>query len=198
MRARVCVLLETIETWHGLGKGRLLREEGCVQSCNTAPCQGSFVSYLRQDYFHILSFCRLRISLPPLCRICITEKLGPEWAVFRGDCWEERLCVSVISASPTWQERCLLKAYLVVPSIQWGCAWDDRFLGRLRSLGTYWLFSYLIYYWSFWNFLCGNKCAPIYFVFLQHGASRNSCIRRSNFYISRSASASFFLWIGQR
>lgn len=65
-RARVCVLLRMIETWRDRGKGRLLREEGCVQSCNTATCQGSFVSYLCLYYFHILLFYRLRIFLLPL------------------------------------------------------------------------------------------------------------------------------------
>lgn len=62
-RARVCVLFRMIETWHGRGKGRLMREEGCVQSCNTASCQGSFVSYLCLYYFHIVLFCRLSIFL---------------------------------------------------------------------------------------------------------------------------------------
>lgn len=62
-RARVCVLLETIATWRGRGRGRLLREEGCVQSCNSATCQGSFVSCLRKYYFRILLLGRLRISL---------------------------------------------------------------------------------------------------------------------------------------
>ena len=62
-RARVCVLLRMIETWRDRGKGRLLREEGCVQSCNTVTCQGSFVSYLCLYYFHILLFYGLRIFL---------------------------------------------------------------------------------------------------------------------------------------
>lgn len=85
-RARVCLLLEMIETWHGRGKGRLLREECCVQSCNIATCQGSFV-YLCKYYFPILSLSRLTISLLSLALLTSRSSL-PLNELFRRGRWE--------------------------------------------------------------------------------------------------------------
>lgn len=73
----------------------------------------------------------------------------------------------VISAPRTLIERCLLEAYLVVSSIQSGCkihsweCWEAQL-----SLG-YWilntlLYSYLIYYWSYFNVLYGKRCSSVF------------------------------------
>lgn len=80
----MCVLLEMIETWHDRGKGRLLREECSVQSCNIATCQGSFV-YLRKYYFPILLPSHLTIiSLLSLALLTARRTSLPN-ELFRGD-----------------------------------------------------------------------------------------------------------------
>lgn len=115
------VLLKMIETWHDRGKGRPMREEGCVQSCNTATCQGSFVSDLCKYYFRILFLCRLRISLRPLTLFTSSRS----W-IMNELCLEETdesrmggwVSCFVISAPRILIERCLLEEYLVVTSIQ--------------------------------------------------------------------------------
>lgn len=63
-----------------VGKGDFLREECCVQSCNIATCQGSFV-YLCKYYFPILWLSRpYRVSSIPR-PVDIMEKLAPERVV---------------------------------------------------------------------------------------------------------------------
>lgn len=96
-----------------------MREEGCVQNCNTAACQRSFVSYLCKYYFRILLLGCLRISL-----LSLTLFTSLRGQVLNELCLEEAdeskmvVCLFDDSAPLTLKEKCVLEACLLVTFIQ--------------------------------------------------------------------------------